>query len=120
MAKRTKRTKRKAAASARRPNKPNVLESLWKLVEDNPEVALALAFEIGALVSEATRSRGNVKGLLMKQMERGARLLPQLLSGANSKVPPAMKILAEPALQAAIAAHSGQRAARQAKRKTRR
>ncbi len=118
-----KSTKRKSApkkTSSRKAPSPNVFEMLWKFVEENPQIALAVAFEIGALVSEATRNRGNVKKLVMKQLGRGASMLPQLLSGASPKVPPALKILAEPALQAAIAAYGGVAKARSVKRKTRR
>jgi hypothetical protein len=82
----------------------SVFSTLWSFVEENPQVALALAFEIGALINEATRSRGNVKGMLIKQLEKGANLLPELLAGQEHKIPPALKILAGPALQAALVA----------------
>ena len=80
-----------------------LLETMWKLVEDNPQVALAIAFAIGALVSEASKPRGNVKKLLLKQIAQGAGLLPQLLAGAN-KLPSFLKILVGPALRAASVA----------------
>ena len=118
MAKKRKKSN-KRPAKAKKASGDTVLGSLWTLVEKNPEVALALAFEIGALVSEATRSRGNVKRLLLKQLEKGANLLPQVLASANTKVPPALKLLAAPALQAAIAARSGEKASRQVRRKIR-
>ncbi len=98
------------------------LDSIWRLVEENPQIALAIAFEIGALISEATRTRGDVKKMLMKQLGKGADLLPRLVSELNPKVPSALKILAGPALEAALTAYGTQNAGRKvarAKRKTR-
>ena len=98
------------------------LDSMWRMVEENPQIALAIAFEIGALISEATRTRGDVKKMLMKQLGKGAGLLPQLVSELSPKVPSTLKILAGPALEAALTAygtqHAGRKVAR-AKRKTR-
>ena len=97
-----------------------ILGTLWQFVEENPQVALALAFEIGALVREATRARGSVKKMLLKQLEKGAGLLPQLVASQNSKVPPALKILAGPALEAVLVARGTRNADRKvrASRKT--
>jgi hypothetical protein len=117
-----KRRKSKSKGQAGSTRKTGALESIWRMVEDNPQIALAIAFEIGALISEATRSRGDVKKMLMKQLGKGAGLLPQLVSELSPKVPSALKILAGPALEAALTAYGTQNASRKvarAKRKTR-
>lgn len=98
-----KRRKKSIANTVQRKT-DSIMGALWKFVEQNPQVALAIAFEIGALINEATRNRGNVKAMLLKQIEKGADLLPQLLAGQENKIPPALKILAGPALQAALVA----------------
>ena len=107
---------RKPAKRKVRKSSTAILEQFWQLVEDNPQAALAIAMAIGALISEATRSRGNVKNLLTKPMHKAAKLLPQMVAELNPKVPDAVKILAGPALQAAIATYGTRDAERKAAR----
>ena len=91
----------------KRTHKSNggIFDTIWKLVKENPQVAIALAFEIGALVAETTRRRGDVKKMLMRQLGTGATLLPQLVAKLGTKVPSALRVLAVPALEAAMLAH---------------
>ncbi|MEP7029426.1 MAG: hypothetical protein ABI830_00670 [Pseudolabrys sp.] len=90
------------------PKTESIAGMFLAFVEENPKLATAIAFELGALVGKTVRDSGETK----RYLKRHAKNMPQAIADAvPAGISSALKFLPAPTLQPRKRAHAKSRKA---------
>jgi hypothetical protein len=95
-----------------RKNGTSLGSSIWRFVEENPQLAAAIAFEVGALAAQAVS--GTTAARLRKSGGRAVRSVANGLNGSSlmQAVPAALSFLPGPSAKPQPRKRDAKRAAR--------